>query len=182
MKTPAYAKFIRYAMVSVISTVMSIALLYTFYRGVGLTAGWANVVATCICTVPSYYLNRTWTWGRSGKSHFMREVFPFWVIAFISLGLSTGAVWFAAREADHSHLTHHVQTLLVLFANFFTYGVIWVGKFLLFNRILFKHEPPTEEPIVLVPAVIDSTDEPKRSLVTTAPREPEGDEPATPVA
>jgi len=29
-------------------------------------------------------------------------------------------------------------TALVEFANFFTYGVLWVGKFTIFNRYLFN--------------------------------------------
>ena len=125
-----------------ISTVLSLGVLYVFYRVVGLSATWANVVATTIATVPSYYLNRTWAWGHSGKSHLWREVVPFWAIAFVSLGLSTLAVTFAAREAHHLARAHEVQTGLVLLANFITYGAMWVGKFMLFNKVLFKHREP----------------------------------------
>src|SRR5262249_23488018 len=130
MRTPEVAKFLRYATVSVISTVLSIALLYVFFRGAGLPAVWANIVASAICTVPSYYLNRTWAWGKSGKSPFRREVLPFWVISFASLGVSSGAVWLADREANAAHLGRTTHTVVVLMANFVTYGIIWVGKFL----------------------------------------------------
>jgi putative flippase GtrA len=160
LRTPECAKVLRYVTVSGISTVLSLALLYIFYRKVGLTVRWANVVATVIATVPSYYLNRTWAWGRTGKSHFRREVLPFWIIALISLGLSTIAVQFAAHEADRLSQSHTVQTGLVLLANFVTYGVMWVGKFVLFNKILFVHRDGAghgdggdDGPIVLVPAV-----------------------------
>ena len=55
------------------------------------TARAANVVACAVATVPSYYLNRCWAWGRRGRSHLWKEVVPFWVIAFAGLALSTWA-------------------------------------------------------------------------------------------
>jgi putative flippase GtrA len=139
IRTPEFARILRYGSCSAISTVVSLGGLYLFYRVVGLGPGWANIIATTIATVPSYYLNRMWAWGRTGRSHFKREVVPFWIIAFVSLGISSLAVRYAAHEAHH--LTHRkeFQTLLVLMANFVTYGIMWVGKFTLFNRILFAN-------------------------------------------
>jgi putative flippase GtrA len=153
-KTPECGKVFRYVTVSGISTVLSLVMLYLFYRRVGLSPAWANVVATCIATVPSYFLNRTWVWGKNGKSHFKTEVLPFWIIAVISLGLSTAAVKLAAHEADLHFHSDLLKTGFILFANFFTYGVMWIGKFLLFNKILFVHrgEDGKIEPVVLVPA------------------------------
>jgi putative flippase GtrA len=155
-----FRKVARYVTVSGISTVISLVMLYIFYRQVGLSVRWANVTATVIATVPSYYLNRTWAWKRSGKSHFRREVVPFWVIAAISLALSTLAVQFAEHESLKISSSHQIQTLLVLFANFFTYGVMWAGKFFLFNKVLFVHHGSDEaDPLVLVPVTAeDGTD------------------------
>ena len=132
----------RFGTVSVISTTVTLGMLYLFYRVVRLSPGWANVVATAIATIPSYYLNRTWAWGNSGPSHLWREVVPFWIIAFVSLGISTAAVEIAAHEAHHIAHSHEVQTGLVLLANFFTYGCMWVAKFTLFNRVLFVQRGP----------------------------------------
>jgi putative flippase GtrA len=144
VKTPSFTKVWRYCAVSGISSVCTLAGLYLFYRVVGLSPFAANVVATCIATIPSYYLNRTWAWGRTGRSHFMREVVPFWIIALVSLVLSTLAVQFAARQAVTIH-SKDVKALILLIANFFTYGVLWVGKFTIFNKVLFKHREPTLE-------------------------------------
>ena len=158
LRSPEFRKLFRYATVSGISTVLSLILLYVFYRKVGLTVAWANIVTTVIVTVPNYYLNRAWAWGRTGKSHIRREVIPFWVIAFISLGLSTGAVILAHDNAHYVSNTKSVQTGLVEFANFFTYGVMWFAKYAIFNKILFHHrhhgaeEGSDESPVVLVSA------------------------------
>jgi putative flippase GtrA len=138
VKTPEFTKLWRYCTVSGISTVTSLAGLYIFYRVVGLSPRWANVVATCIATVPSYYLNRSWAWGKNGRSHFMKEVAPFWVIALISLGISTEVVGFAGHETA-SIASKDVRALILVAANLVTYAFLWVGKFMLFNKVLFKH-------------------------------------------
>lgn len=158
-RTREFGKVLRYVTVSGISTVLSLAMLYVFYRKVGLSVRSANITATVIATVPSYYLNRTWAWGRTGKSHFRREVLPFWTIAAISLVLSTLAVQFAESESLRISSSKQVQTLLVLFANFFTYGVIWIGKFILFNKVLFvQHGTDDKTPVVLVPVEVTAND------------------------
>jgi putative flippase GtrA len=138
-RSPEFIKLVKYASVSAVTTVLSLGLLYLFYRVVKVgSAAEANIIATAITTIPSYYFNRTWAWGKSGKSHMWREVVPFWVIAFISLVLSTAMVALAAHEAHHIAHTKEIQTILVECANLATYAVLWVGKFILFNKILFK--------------------------------------------
>jgi len=143
-RTPAFATLWRYAAVSVISTVLTEVLLYLFFRVAKVgSAAESNALAAGISTVPSYYLNRTWAWGKTGRSHVMREVVPFWTIAAVSLVLSTIAVGAADSAAKASLHSHTFETLAVLGANIGTYAVIWVGKFILFNKVLFVI-PPTE--------------------------------------
>ena len=142
-------RLVRYASSSAITTVLALGLLLLFYRVVFdyHDAAWANVIATAITTIPSYYLNRAWAWGKTGRSHLWREVVPFWVIAFVSLALSTGAVWLASHEAVHITHSHSIKTVLILGANFLTYAILWVGKYAIFNSLLFKHPAPsTREP------------------------------------
>lgn len=143
VRTKEFRKLWRYVATSAIATLVSLVALYLFYRVVKVgSAGEANVIATAIATVPSYYLNRTWAWGKTGRSDLWREVIPFWVIAFVGLVLSTLAVDVASHEAHRLSQAHEVQTILVEAANLATYGILWVGKFLLFNRVLFKAAAP----------------------------------------
>src|SRR5579871_422434 len=148
-RTTQFARLWRYAVVSVISTVITLGLLYLFFRTFHVgSALFSNVLATMIATLPAYYLNRNWAWGKTGKSHVMREVVPFWVIAVIGLVLSSVAVDFADRAAHHLNAGHKLETLLVEGANFATYAVIWVGKFLLFNKVLFVDRAEGLEDVV----------------------------------
>ncbi|HSS08396.1 MAG TPA: GtrA family protein, partial [Acidimicrobiales bacterium] len=60
-------KLIRYATVSAISTAVSLTILGTLVATNATTAGWANVVATAVGTVPSFELNRRWVWKKRGR-------------------------------------------------------------------------------------------------------------------
>lgn len=151
-----FSKLWRYGSVSVISTILTNALLFLFYNTLAIgTAMECNVIATSITTIPAYYLNRNWTWRKSGRSHLWREVVPFWAIAFISLVISTVAVGVAAHNADHISNSKLVRSLLVNAANIVTYGTIWVVKFIIFNKYMFVHHRPAEpdESVEAEPAV-----------------------------
>jgi putative flippase GtrA len=141
-KGPEFQKLFRYAMASVITTFFALGLLGLFYGVLKIgSATMSNVYATAITTVPSYYLNRKWAWGKSGKSHLTKEVIPFWVIAIISAVISTVVVHFADQEARlHTHFGHGMLTVVVELANFTTYAVLWVAKYVYFNKVLFKHQ------------------------------------------
>jgi putative flippase GtrA len=147
-----FRRFLRYSSVSAVSTSVSLGGLYLFFRVLHVgTATDCNLLATAIASIPAYYLNRTWAWGKSGRSHVLREVVPFWIVTILGVVLSTTAVHFAAIEAKNHHLSKGSETLAVEFANFFTYGVLWFAKFSFFNRYLFKAktEAGDEEEVVV---------------------------------
>ena len=58
------------------------------------------VFANAVATFPSYWLNRNWAWGKSGRSHLMKEVVPFWVMSAFGIAFSiVGAS--VARHLGH---------------------------------------------------------------------------------
>lgn len=137
-------KVLRFTSVSVVSTAVSftsISVLYGFHIVKGVI--WATVIGNLIATLPSYYLNRTWTWGKRGRSHFLSEIVPFWSMSFLGIGVSMlGAAW--AREQVREHQwAHIVNTALVSFTNLFSFGLFWVLKMMVFNRIF--HDRTLEE-------------------------------------
>jgi putative flippase GtrA len=138
--TPTGKKMFRYTMVSVISTIVSASVLAIVYGALRL---WSEVpstvVANVVATVPSYYLNRNWAWGKSGRSHVLREVVPFWVASAAGIFLSILAATEARHLGDAHHFHHFGRTVLVLGANFGAFGTLWVLKFLVFNRLFHVH-------------------------------------------
>jgi len=139
-QSPHFTRILKFGAVSVISTVIAQTILFGLYdRHLfgSLSAMVSNVIATAVATVPAYWLNRTWTWGKRGKSSIWREVMPFWVMAFIGLVLSTIAVGVAAHNVDLISHKKIVKDLVVHFANFTTYGAIWVARYAIFNKYMF---------------------------------------------
>ena len=124
--------------VSVISTVVSVTTLVAASVGLGMAAWMANVVATTVATVPSYHLNRRWTWGKRDASDMWREVMPFWVLSFAGLVLSTVAVALTDSWTHGAHFSSPVFHMLVLLtAHLSGFALLWIAQFILLDRVLF---------------------------------------------
>ena len=124
--------------VSVLTTVISVATLATATVGLGIVAWEANILATCVATVPSYELNRRWTWGKRGPSHPWREVLPFWTLALSGLVLSTIFVALTDPWVAHLHSGLIVHTGAVIGAHLAGFGVLWIAQFVLLDRVIFR--------------------------------------------
>ena len=74
------AKLVRYATVSVIATAVSLTVLGVLVGTSVVSAGWANVIATAVGTVPSFELNRRWVWHANGRRSMRAEIVPFAVL------------------------------------------------------------------------------------------------------
>jgi putative flippase GtrA len=133
-------KIFRYSMVSVISTAVSLFVIALVY---GVFHIWSEIPSTVFGNVvaifPSYWLNRKWAWGKHGRSHFMREVVPFWIMAAAGIAFSIVGAAVARHVAIKYQLDHFETTLVVLAANVLSFAVFWVLKLMAFNR-LFHHE------------------------------------------
>jgi putative flippase GtrA len=150
--TPEAKQLIRYSMVSVISTIASFGVLALVY-GLHIIKGEieATVFANVVATVPSYFLNRKWVWGKGGRSHVMKEIVPFWVMSAIGITVSIGGAAVARHIGTTHHLSHIEETVVLLVANLISFGLFWVLKYMLYNRLFHVH--PVEELDELVEAV-----------------------------
>ena len=138
LQRPGLRKLVKYSMVSAISVVVSqivqFGSFFLTHNGV-----LSSVMAVAAGTVPSYELNRRWTWRKSGPSHMWREIVPFWVMSFIGLVFSTACVYGAERWAEDRDITKAKTALLLNLASLVAFGLLWVGKFLIINHLLFHH-------------------------------------------
>src|SRR5437660_10271801 len=110
-------------MVSIISVVISQAVLAFVFGILHWTARSANILATGVGTVPSYELNRKWAWGKKGRGHLWKEVVPFWTLSFIGLAFSTWSADFAENQVQHHNVSHGAQTVVVALAALAAWGV-----------------------------------------------------------
>jgi putative flippase GtrA len=136
-RTEQGRRVVRYALVSVVTVVFGQVVLFVLYAVVGWRAQSANLVAFVLASIPSYWLNRTWTWGKTGRSHLLKEVVPFWVITVVGLALSTWVAGVAETVATGLTDNRSVQALVVSAMVVGSFAVVWVAKFVIFNLVLF---------------------------------------------
>lgn len=140
-RTPHGKRLFRYTMVSVITTALTFTVLGIIFYVLRL---WSevpdNLIANLTGILPSYYLNRSWAWGKSGPSHLWREVVPFWTMSVVGIVLSV-LVGIFARHLGVSvlHLQRLGRTAVLYGANIFAFGVLWVVKYLVNNRLFHTH-------------------------------------------
>ncbi|MEI7622074.1 MAG: GtrA family protein [Actinomycetes bacterium] len=130
---------LRYALVAAVNVIVGQSLLLLL-QGV-FRPSWANLVAVGISAVPAYYMNRAWVWGKRGKSHWKREVLPFWLFTVAGLILSTGAIWVVHRFTDAKLVINLVQLV--------AFGILWVIRFFVLDRLfhveVFEDDLPDED-------------------------------------
>ncbi len=127
----------RCATVSVITTLLSLLSLVILTVVFNVPAMLANVTTTALATVPSYHLNRRWTWQRRDASDPWREIAPFWAMSFAGLGLSTVTVGIADRWASSMGLAPALHTGAILVGHLGGFGLLWIVQFVVLDRVLF---------------------------------------------
>jgi putative flippase GtrA len=148
-------KFLRYAGVSAISTVVALTILGVLVATGTTSAAWANVIATVVGTIPSFELNRRWVWRRTGQRSILREVGPFAALSMLSLVLSTIAVaatagWVAGLGNDT------IRTAVAEVAHVGTFGLLWVVQYVLLDRWMFKASSDDEVVVAVECAKINA--------------------------
>lgn len=139
LRTPMGRKLFRYSMASVVAVIVSTVCLVIFKGVFGWGAVLSSTLATSIAAVPSYEMNRKWAWGKTGRSHLVKEVLPFWGLAVIGWVCSTISVRFMDDYAHHHHFSHLTETASVAVVYVAAFGVLWIVKFVIFNELLFVH-------------------------------------------
>jgi len=129
-------RLIRYGMVSAVSVVFAFTVLTLVY---GVLQLWTEVpsvfFANIVASVLNYFLNRRWVWGKSGRSNLKREVIPFWIMSIAGIIFALLTASLARSFSDAHDLGHWSRTVVILGANGFAFGTVWVVKFIVLNRI-----------------------------------------------
>jgi putative flippase GtrA len=133
-------KFFRYCGVSVFNVIFGQSLLLFFYKGVDWSAWLANVAAVCISAGPAYWFSRHWVWEQRGTHSVRDEIAPFWGMALLGLLISTVAVtWADDRWPDSG--------LAVQLASIVSFGAVWVFKFVILEKVMWKQPAEVPPPV-----------------------------------
>lgn len=123
------SKLLRYCGVSVVNVVTGVTTLFVCLEIIEMQRVVANVAAWVVSTVPAYLLSRYWVWQQSGSNSVASEIAPFWILALIGLGFSTLCIWIAGYFTESS--------FVLIAVNFCAYGVVWVAKYFVLDRLLW---------------------------------------------
>jgi len=135
---PKINKILRYALTSGVTTGISEVTLLVLYASGFLGATGSSVIANLAGTVPSYLLSRYWIWPEAERSGVTRQMGLYWATSFVSMVVTTVGASFAGAHAPAGH-TNHV--IVVGSAYIATVAVLWVAKFIVYQRIVFNSSP-----------------------------------------
>lgn len=127
-------KIIRFGLVSVVVSSVSIFLLYALDNWAGWEEWTANLLAVNVGAVPAYVLNRYWVWRKTGRNRVFGEIIPFWVVTIAGMILSTLAVNAASARWEHSWIP--------IAANLLSYFSLWAFKFFVLDHFVFGRARP----------------------------------------
>ena len=130
LRTPTVLKLVKYSSASAAGVLVGQATLIFCLEALEWPALAANLASVTLGAIPNYTINRYWTWQQSGKNRLWGEVIPFWTMSAAGALLSMLAVAFA----DHQWGT----TVAVALANLTGFGVLWVAKFLVLDKLMWR--------------------------------------------
>ena len=145
-RSPEGRKQLRYAGVSVVFVPVGQLLIQLLgYFAFDRNYTTASVVSAAILTVPNFFANKLFVWRDSSRDKLHTQVIVFWVAAMLGVSLATLLTYFV-EEAVHGSASEFGEAVAVFFAQLVGFGIVWVGRYLVLDRWLFKVTHHGEEP------------------------------------
>ena len=136
---------VRFLSVSATAVLVSLVVLGFCYSVLGWDGKYSilsQIASFVTSTVASFLLNRRWVFQKSGRSDFMKEVAPFWSLAIAQFLISIPFFQWGRSAVEARVDAKLVRLALILALNVSIYGVMLIGKFLFFDRVLFADRKP----------------------------------------
>ena len=128
-------KWARYTAVSLVNIFLGLLTLVVLHGFLGWDGVPAAITAVVASAVPCFLLYRRFVWVRAGRVRVRAEVVPFALFTLLGLLASSSLVFLAGRRYD--------SEIMVYVAHQSAFAVLWVLRFLLFDRLLWRARPAT---------------------------------------
>jgi putative flippase GtrA len=147
-KSPEGRKKIRYAGVSVVFVPLGLVSVQILGAVFGGNYTLANFVSASVLTLPNLFANKLYVWKVTTKENLRTQILVFWVAAI--LGLLLSALFIYTVQVTISDDAGLFKRAAVMAGQLGGYGIVWVARFLVLDRWLFKvthggAEPAPEE-------------------------------------
>jgi putative flippase GtrA len=103
----------------------------------------ASLLAAAIATVPNFFANKHVVWRVTSRENLRSQMLVFWVT--VMLGVSLATLLTHLVEHATAGQTRFIGGSAVLAAQLLGYGMVWVCRFLILDRWLFKLAGDTRE-------------------------------------
>ncbi len=134
-RTEEARKKLRYATVSVVFVPIGQILVQIF--GLWLhNYTTASLLQAAIVTVPNFFANKHFVWQVTSRENLRGQMLVFW--AAVMLGVALATFFTHLVENAMADRTSLVRGAAVLVAQLLGLGIVWVGRFLILDRWLFK--------------------------------------------
>jgi putative flippase GtrA len=103
----------------------------------------ASLLQAAILVVPNFFANKLFVWRVTSREKLRSQVLAFWVV--VMLGVTLATLFTHLVENAMGDRTNLVRGAAVLVAQLLGLGIVWVGRFLILDRWLFKLAADTPE-------------------------------------
>lgn len=149
LESPQVRKLMRYAGVSLVFVPLGQLciqiLAATAFKGSDNNFTYASIASAAILTLPNFFANKIFVWRSTTRDNLKTQVTVFWVAAMLGVTIATLFTYVVeqwVKGVDPSW----IEPVAVFFAQLAGFGVVWVGRFLILDRWLFKVTHHGEEP------------------------------------
>ena len=143
-------KQIRYAGVSLVFVPVGQVLIQILANTVFSGKGdgpytWASITSAAILTLPNFFANRHFVWKDASRDRLRTQIIVFWVAAVLGVTVATLLTFLVEHYlvADQSTA---VQGIAVFMAQLFGFGIVWIGRYIILDRWIFKVTHGGDEP------------------------------------
>jgi len=153
-RSDAGRKQLRYAGVSVVFVPLGQVLIQllgaTVFKSTDPATGaeevnWvaASITSAAILTIPNFFANKFFVWKNTSKDNLRTQIIVFWVAAMLGVSFATGLT-FLVDWMIESH--GWLEKVAVFFAQLAGFGIVWLGRYVILDRWIFKVIHHGEEP------------------------------------
>jgi putative flippase GtrA len=103
----------------------------------------ASLLAAAIAIIPNFFANKHFVWRVTSSDNLRSQMLVFWVAVMLGVLLATLLTYLVENVTVGE--TTLVRGTAVLFAQLLGLGIVWVGRFLILDRWLFKLVGDTPE-------------------------------------
>lgn len=96
----------------------------------------ASLLGAAIVTIPGFFANKYFVWRIMSREKLHSQMLVFWVAMMLSVALAT--LFTHLVEKGMADQTTLVRGSAVFFAQVLGFGIVWVGRFFILDRWLFK--------------------------------------------